>query len=108
MGKKRLHIRKGDTVRVITGENKGEEGRVLSVDINKNRAYVEGINMLHKHTRPSNENPQGGILKQEGPVHVSNLMLVDPKSGEPTRVGRQRQEDGSIVRVARSSGETIK
>lgn len=108
MGKKRLHIKKGDTVRVITGENKGEEGRVLSVDAHKKRAYVEGINMLHKHTRPSNENPQGGILKQEGPIHVSNLMLVDPKSGEPTRVGRQKQEDGSTVRVARSSGETIK
>lgn len=106
-GKRKIHIKKGDTVRVLTGVSKGQEGRILNIDRQSERAVVEGINMRSKHQRPSSENPQGGITKQEGSVHVSNLMLVDPKSGEPTRVGRTKDENGKSVRYSKKSGETI-
>lgn len=105
---RKFHIKKGDTVRVLTGVSKGEEGRVLSLDPASERAVVEGVNMRSRHQRPSSENPQGGISKQEGHVHISNLMLVDPKTGEPTRVGRTEDENGKSVRYSKKTGETIK
>jgi large subunit ribosomal protein L24 len=105
---KKLHIRKGDTVFVNTGEYKGEKGRVLEVDRKKNRAIVEGINMISKHTKPNAQNPDGGIIKKEAPVHISNLMPIDPSSGEPTRIGRRRNDNGKLVRYSKKSGEEIK
>lgn len=104
----KLHIRKGDTVVVITGESKGQRGRVLKVDRDKNRAVVEGVNMVSKHTKPNAKSPQGGILKKEAPVHISNLMLVDPASGKPTRVGRRLNDKNKLVRYSKKSGEEIK
>lgn len=93
-------------VKVIAGEDKGKTGKVLTVVTDKNRAFVEDVNIISRHTKPSASNPNGGIIKKEAPVHVSNLMLVDPKSGEPTRVGKKEQ-DGKIVRFAKKSGEVI-
>lgn len=107
----KLHIKKGDQVMVIAGNHKGEQGEVLRVIVDKQRAIVEGINMNSKHMKPNAENPQGGIVKQEAPIHISNLMVIDPKSGEPTRVGRKEVEkDGKKIRVrfAKKSGEEIK
>lgn len=106
--KKKIHIKKGDTVKVLTGVSKGEEGRILSIDPNSERAVVEGINMRSRHQRPSQEHPQGNIVNQEGSIHISNLILVDPKSGEPTRVGRTTDENGKSVRYSKKTGETIK
>jgi large subunit ribosomal protein L24 len=105
---KKLHIRKGDTVTVITGESKGQKGRVLEIDRNKNRALVEGVNTVSKHTKPNAKAPQGGILKKEAPVHLSNLMLVDPASGKPTRIGRRLNDKNKLVRYSKKSGEEIK
>jgi large subunit ribosomal protein L24 len=104
----KLHIKKGDTVYVNTGEDKGKTGRVLQVLVNKNRAIVEGINMISKHSKPNAQNPQGGIEKKEASVHLSNLNLVDPKTGKPTRVGRKEDGKGKLVRYAKKSGEEIK
>ena len=106
MGK--LHIKKNDTVVVLAGEDKGKTGKVLKVLVEKNRALVEGVNMVSKSTKPSAKNPQGGIFKQEAPIHISNLSLVDPKSGKATRVGIKVTEDGKKVRIAKKSGEEIK
>ena len=107
MGK--LHIKKNDTVVVLAGEDKGKTGKVLKVLVEKNRALVEGVNMVSKSTKPSAKNPQGGIVKQEAPIHISNLSLVDPKSGKATRVGIKVTEDGkNVVRIAKKSGEEIK
>ena len=106
MGK--LHIKKNDTVVVLYGEDKGKTGKVLKVLVEKNRALVEGVNMVSKSTKPSAQNPQGGIVKQEAPIHISNLSLVDPKSGKATRVGIKVTEDGKKVRIAKKSGEEIK
>ena len=106
MGK--LHIKKNDTVVVLAGEDKGKTGKVLKVLVEKNRALVEGVNMVSKSTKPSAKNPQGGIVKQEAPIHISNLSLVDPKSGKPTRVSIKVAEDGKKVRIAKKSGEEIK
>ena len=106
MGK--LHIKKNDTVVVLAGEDKGKTGKVLKVLVEKNRALVEGVNMVSKSTKPSAKTPQGGIVKQEAPIHISNLSLVDPKSGKPTRVGIKVTEDGKRVRIAKKSGEEIK
>ena len=106
MGK--LHIKKNDTVVVLAGEDKGKTGKVLKVLVEKNRALVEGVNMVSKSTKPSAKNPQGGIIKQEAPIHISNLSLVDPKTGEPTRVAIKKNDDGKKVRVAKKSGEEIK
>jgi len=105
---KKLHIKKGDTVMVITGESKGQKGRVLEVDRDKNRALVEGINTVSKHTKPNAKSPQGGILKKEAPVNLSNLMLIDPASGKPTRIGRRYNDKNKLVRYAKKSGEEIK
>ena len=104
----KLHIKKGDTVYVNAGEDKGKTGRVLKVLIEKNRAVVEGINMVTKATKPNAKNPQGGLVKMEAPIHVSNLQLLDPKSGKPTRVGYKVNEEGKKVRIFKKSGEEIK
>ena len=104
----KLHIKKNDTVVVIAGEDKGKTGKVLKVLVVKNRALVEGVNMVSKSTKPSAKNPQGGLVKQEAPIHISNLSLVDPKSGKATRVGIKVTEDGKKVRIAKKSGEEIK
>ena len=104
----KLKIKKNDTVIVLTGEDKGKTGKVLKVLVEKNRALVEGVNMVSKSTKPSAKNPQGGIVKQEAPIHISNLSLVDPKSGKATRVGIKVTEDGKKVRIAKKSGEEIK
>jgi large subunit ribosomal protein L24 len=104
----KLHIKSGDTVQVISGESKGETGKVLRVYPDKNRAVVEGVNVVTKHQKPSASNPQGGLLKEEASIHISNLMVVDPKSGEATRVGRRVNEEGKIERFAKKSGEVIK
>ncbi|MDL5050238.1 50S ribosomal protein L24 [Oscillatoria amoena NRMC-F 0135] len=104
----KLTIRKGDTVRVIAGDDKGKTGKVLEVWLGKNRAIVEGINVVTKHEKPSAGKPEGGIKKTEGSVHVSNLMVVDPASGKPTRVGRKLNEKGKLQRYAKKTGEFIK
>lgn len=103
---KKLKIKTGDTVRVIAGDHKGAEGKILRVDIAKNRAIVEGTNMVSKHEKPSAKNPQGGIVKKEAPIHISNLSLIDAKSGETTRVGYEIR-DGKKVRFAKKSNEVI-
>jgi large subunit ribosomal protein L24 len=105
---KKIHLKKGDTVMVITGESKGQKGRVLEVDREKSKAIVEGMNMVSKHTKPNAKAPQGGILKKEAPIHISNLMLVDPTTGKPTRIGRKLNEKDKLVRYSKKSGEEIK
>jgi large subunit ribosomal protein L24 len=105
---KKLHIKKGDTVIVNTGNNKGTKGRVLEVFVKTDRAIVEGVNLMKKHTKPNAESPQGGIIEKEASVHISNLMLVDPKSGEATRIGRRLDDNGKLVRFSKKSGEEIK
>jgi large subunit ribosomal protein L24 len=104
----KFHIKKGDTVMVIAGESKGQSGRIIRVIPKQNRAVVEGINMVYKHQKPSATNPQGGRIEMEAPLHISNLMLVDPKSGEPTRTGRKSDENGKRARYAKKSGEIVK
>ena len=104
----KLHIKKDDTVIVLAGEDKGKTGKVLKVLVDKNRAIVEGINIVSKSAKPSAKNPQGGIVKQEASIHISNLSLIDPKSGKATRVAVKKTEDGKKVRIARKSGEEIK
>ena len=103
----KLHIRKGDEVIVLAGDDKGRKGKVLKVLVAKQRALVEGVNMVSKSMKPSAKNPQGGIVEQEAPIHVSNLSLIDPKSGKATRVGMKKTDDGKKVRVAKKSGEVI-
>lgn len=106
--KRKLHIKKNDNVKVIAGEYKGQTGRVLRVIVEDNRAIVEGINMVSKHSKPTSENPQGGIVKKEAPIHVSNLMIVDAESNA-TRIGRKLDEKtGNHVRYSKKSGEVIK
>lgn len=100
-------IKKDDTVIVIAGNDKGEEGRVLMVDTKRGRVLVEGVNIRTKHVRPNEQNPQGGRIEQEATIDISNVMLKDPKTGEPTRIGR-RTEGDKIVRYAKKSGEVLK
>lgn len=104
----KLHIKKGDIVFVNAGDNKGQQGRVLEVLKDKSRAIVEGINMVSKSTKPTSKHPQGGIIKQEAPVHISNLNVLDPASGKPTRIGRKLNDKNKLVRYAKKSGEEIK
>jgi large subunit ribosomal protein L24 len=104
----KLHIKKGDVVFVNAGDNKGQQGRVLEVIAEKNKAIVEGINMVSKHTKPTSKHPQGGIIKKEAPVHISNLNVLDPSSGKPTRIGRRLNDKNKLVRYAKKSGEEIK
>src|SRR5574344_3120997 len=101
----KLHIKKDDTVFVNTGENKGAMGKVLKVLVEKQRAIVEGINMVSKSTKPNAKNTQSGIIKKEASLHISNLNVVDPKTGKPTRIGRKKNEEGKLVRYAKKSGE---
>ncbi len=105
---KKLHIKKGDTVVVISGNDRGTQGKVLEVILAKDRAIVEGVNMIKKHTKPNAENPQGGIVEKEAAIHISNLMLVDPKLGVKTRIGRKIGNNGKLVRYSKKSGEEIK
>ena len=102
----KLHIKKGDTVIVNAGDSKGQTGKVLKVLVEKERAIV--VNMVSKHTKPNAKNPQGGIVKQEASIHISNLQPVDAKSGKATRVGRKEGADGKLVRYSKKSGEEIK
>ena len=104
---KKLKIKKGDTVYVNSGNDKGKTGKVLSVLTEKDRVIVEGINLVSKHTKPNTKQPQGGIIKQEAAIHISNVNLIDPASSKPTRVGF-KVEDGKKVRVAKKSGQEIK
>jgi large subunit ribosomal protein L24 len=104
----KLKIRKGDLVQVIAGDSKGSKGKILEVILEKGRAIVEGANMVSKHTKPNAANPNGGIVKKEAAIHISNLMLVDAKSGKTTRVGRKKNDAGKLVRIAKRSGEEIK
>ena len=101
-----MHVKKGDKVMVISGKDKGKTGVILAAFPKQDRVLVEGINMVKKHAKPSQSNPQGGIVNQEAPIHVSNVMNIDPKSGEPTRVG-YKMEDNKKVRVAKKSGEIL-
>lgn len=105
---RKFHIRKGDKVRIIAGDFKGKEGVVLSVLTDKNKAIVEGFNMVSKHTKPTATNPNGGIVKKEAPIHISNLMVVDPKSGDAVRVGRKADSNGKLQRYSKKTGEVIK
>ena len=106
--RKKLHIKKGDTVMVIAGDSKGQQGRVLIVDIEKEKVLVEGVNMVSKHSRPTNQNPKGGIIEKEAPIHISNLKVID-SSGKPTRVGRKIDEKtNKVVRYSKKTGEVIK
>ena len=104
---KKFHIKKGDTVVVNAGNDKGKTGKVLEVLRDKDRVVVEGVNMVSKHTKPNAKQPQGGIIKQEGSIHISNVQLADPVTGAPTRIG-YKIEDGKKVRIAKKSGEEIK
>ncbi|MFN3556128.1 MAG: 50S ribosomal protein L24 [Bacteroidales bacterium] len=103
----KLHIKKGDTVKAIAGNAKGQQGKVLSIDRKNMRALVEGLNMISKHTKPNAANPQGGIVKKEAPIHISNLMVVDGK-GNATRIGRKLNENNKLERYSKKSGEVIK
>ena len=103
----KLHIKKNDTVYVLAGEDKGKTGKVLKVLVDKQRAIVEGVNIVSKSAKPSAKNPQGGFEKIEAPIHVSNLSLIDPKSGKPTRVAI-KHEGKKVIRIAKKSGEEIK
>ena len=104
----KLKIRKGDLVKVIAGDSKGQQGKIQEVLVEKNRVIIEGVNLVSKHTKPSAATPNGGIIKKEAALHISNVQLVDPKSGKTTRVGRKLNADGKLVRVAKVSGEEIK
>ena len=104
----KLKIKKDDTVVVIAGTSKGKKGKVIKIFPATNRVIVEGVNLISKHTKPNAANPQGGIVKQEAAIHISNLMIVDPKSGEATRVGRKIDEKtGKLIRFSKKSGEVI-
>ena len=105
----KIKIKKNDTVIVTTGNSKGTKGKVIKIFPNENRAMVEGANLISKHTKPNAASPQGGIIKQEAKIHISNLMLIDPKSGDATKVGRKIDEkSGKLIRYSKNSGEVIK
>jgi large subunit ribosomal protein L24 len=104
----KLHIRKGDMVKVLSGDDRNKEGKVLEVLVSKNRAIIEGINIITKHQKPSAGKPEGGIKKVEGSVHISNLMLIDPATGKPTRTGRKANEKGKLQRYSKKTGQFIK
>ena len=106
--KAKFHIRKGDTVIVISGDDKGKKGKVLEVDTAKRRAVIEGVNMITKHVKPSAKNPEGGIKKTEAAIQISNVMVVDPSTGNPTRIGRKTDANGKLQRYSKKSGDIIK
>lgn len=103
----KFHIKRDDQVIVLAGSDKGRGGKVLKVLVDKERVLVDGINLVSKSTKPTAANPQGGIVKQEAPIHISNVSLIDPKSGQPTRI-RIRREGKTVTRIAKKSGEVIK
>ena len=108
--RKKLHVKKGDDVKVIAGNDRGREGRVLAVFPQKERVLVEGVNMRIHHERPTQQNPQGGRIEKEAPIHISNVMVIDPTTGEATRIGRKRIEEksgGRWVRYSKKSGEIL-
>ena len=105
---KKLHIRKGDTVLVIAGDDKGKQGKVMEVLVDRDRAVVEGINIVTKHTKPTAGKPEGGLKKTEAALHISNLKLIDPASGNPTRIGRKLDDKGKLQRYSKKTGELIK
>ena len=102
----KLHVKKGDTVVVISGKEKGKQGEIIAVDIKKERVTVKGLNLVKRHTKPSQANPQGGIIEKEGTIHVSNVMVLDPEQKVPTRT-KKVEENGSYVRVAVKSGAKL-
>lgn len=104
----RPYIKKGDTVKVLSGNDRNKKGKVLKVFPKNYKAIVEGMRLAYKHTKPSAKNPQGGIVKQETPIHISNLMLVDPATGQATRIGRKPDEHGKMQRYSKNTGELIK
>lgn len=108
MAMKKFHIKKGDKVRVLSGEDRGKEGTVLEMVTKTSKAIVEGINVVKKHKKPDANNPQGGIVETEAPIYVSKLMLIDPATNEPTRVGRKLDENGKLVRYSKKTQEIIK
>ena len=103
----KLHVRTGDTVVVIAGKEKGKQGKIKACEPKKNRVVVEGVNMVKRHTKPSQANPQGGIIEKEAPINVSNVMILDPESKKPTSIRKEKQADGSYVRVAVKSGAVL-
>jgi large subunit ribosomal protein L24 len=103
----KLHVKKDDNVIVITGKDKGKRGRIIAAYPRLNKVLVEGVNIVKRHSKPSQANPQGGIIEKEAPIHVSNVMLIDPKSNKPTRVGYKVLDNGKKVRIAKKSGEVI-
>ena len=105
---RKYHIKKGDNVMVIAGDSRGKQGRVLEVLSKSEKAIVEGVNLMSKHTKPNAAHPQGGIVKKEAPVHISNLKLIDSSTGLAVRVGRKLNDKGLLVRVSKKSGEEIK
>jgi large subunit ribosomal protein L24 len=100
---KKLYIKKGDIVQVISGNDKGKKGRVLTINRETYRAIVEGVNMISKHTKPNSKYPEGGIVKEEAPIHISNINVVCPETGNPTRIGRKLNEKGKLVRYSKKS-----
>ena len=106
--RRKMHIKKGDTVVILAGDSKGQQGKVLEMNIKKERAFVEGVNLISKHTKPNSKNTKGGIVKKEASIHISNLMLIDPSSGTPTRIGRKLNDKEKLVRYSKKSGEEIK
>ncbi|WP_236588326.1 50S ribosomal protein L24 [Tumebacillus amylolyticus] len=107
MAKAKLHVKKGDNVIVITGKDKGKKGTILEAYPSEGRVLVEGVNIVKRHTKPNQVNPQGGIVEKEAPIQASNVMIVDPKTGTATRVGKKILADGSKVRYAKKSGESL-
>lgn len=103
-----MHVVKNDTVKILTGKYSGKTGKVLKVFPDQNRLIVEGVNIIKKHTKPSQKSPQGGIIEKESTIHVSNVMVIDPKTNEPTRVGYKFLEDGTKVRISKKSGEMLR
>ena len=104
----KFHVKTGDTVLVLSGNEKGKKGKILRMLTDKQRAIVEGLNIVKKHIKPSAQNPQGGIVEKEAGIHISNLMLIDPKTGEPTRIGRKLDEKGKLQRYSKKTKEFIK
>lgn len=104
----KLHIKKGDIVYVNSGNSKNKQGKVLQIDVEKRRAIVEGVNLCKKATKPNAQNPQGGIVEKEATIHISNLQVLDPKSGKATRISRKVNAEGKLVRYSKKSGEEIK
>ena len=106
--KNKFHIKKGDTVKVLSGNAKGQSAKVVQIFPKKNKALVEGINMVTKHVKPSAQSPEGGRNEQEAPIHISNLMLVDPATGDPARIGRKKNSEGKLQRYSKKTGEFVK